>query len=64
VQRLTGGLDPTGLDPGGHGLDAFAVPWQQQTGAVVAKRGEAVSMAESRAKRLDIGSEPRFTAAR
>jgi hypothetical protein len=64
VQRLMGGLDPTGLDPGGYRLDAFAVPWQQQAGAVVAKRGDAVSMAESRGKCLDIGGEARFTVAR
>jgi hypothetical protein len=58
------GLDPTGLDAGGHGLDALALARQQQAGAVVAKRGDAVSMAESRAKCLDIGREPRFTVAR
>ena len=64
VQRLMSGLDPTRLDPGGDGLDALAVARQQQAGAVVAKRDDAVSMAESRAKRLDIGSEARFTIAR
>jgi hypothetical protein len=59
-----GGLNPTGLDPGGHGLDALALAGQQQAGAGAAQWGDAVSMAEGRAKRLDIGSKPRFTAVR
>jgi hypothetical protein len=64
VQRLMGGLNPTGLNPGGHGLDALAIAGQQQPSAVAAKRGEAIGVAEGCAERLDIRMEARFTAAR
>ena len=55
VQRFMGGLDPSGLDPSRHRLDALALAGQQQARAVAPNRGEAVSMAEGCAKRLDIG---------
>jgi hypothetical protein len=57
-------LDPAGLDPGCHRLDALAVAWQQQAGAVAPSWGDAVGMAERRTKRIDIGCKPRFTVVR
>jgi hypothetical protein len=55
VQRLMGGLDPPRLDARGHRLNALALARQQQACAVAPSRGDAVGMAEGRAKRLDIG---------
>jgi hypothetical protein len=58
------GLDPSGLNPGRHRLDALALARQQQASAVAPSRGDAVSMAQRRTKRLDKGCKPRFTAVR
>jgi hypothetical protein len=44
-----------GLEPGRHPLDALAIARQQHSGAVAARRGDAVRMAKGCAKCLDIG---------
>jgi hypothetical protein len=58
-----GCLNASGLDASRHRLDALALAGQQQAGAVVAGRCDAVGMAEGSAKRLDIGGKPHFTVA-
>jgi hypothetical protein len=63
VQRLVGGLDPPGLNPRSHGLDALALARQQQAGAIPPGRADAVGMTESRAQRLDIAFKPQLTIA-
>jgi hypothetical protein len=50
VPRLVRRLDPAGLEPGRHRLDALAIARQQHSGAVAASRGDAVGMAKGCAK--------------
>ena len=55
VQRLMSRLDPAGLDPDRHRLDALALARQQQASAVAPNRGDAVSMPERGTNRFDMG---------
>jgi hypothetical protein len=62
MQRLLRRLHPLRLQPGRHRLDALALTRQQQPGAVGLERRGAISVAEFRNQRIEIGVETGFTA--
>ena len=57
-----GGLEPAGLDPGYHRLEALAVTRQQQASAAAPNRGDAVGVPDRIAERLNV--KPQFVVAR
>jgi hypothetical protein len=65
VRRSAPNRDFTGvtLNPDVHGRDALEVVRQQQSGAEVEKRYDALGMSKSPARSLDISGETRFIAA-
>lgn len=61
MQRLVRRLNTPRLHPCRHRLDALALAWQKQPGAIGLQRRHPVSMTQCRGERLDIGRKTRFT---